>query len=243
MSTIRKFVIATMVCAALTACSKPTEVVLPTDVSQWNDDFAKKIKGLSDGDKQLLAGYMARVKVGHAFGGQDIPPGTTVGQAIDAQKQWIAQQDQYKAQQEQLKQQLQAKQAAAAAELSKTIVMTFLEQKHVPQDFHAGRYENQWDIRIGVKNTGTKALKGVRGLLIVKNTFGDVITQTRLNIEADIPPGGDYVWNGSRKLNQFDSEDQKLMSLEDGKFSTEILPILAVFADGSKVGVSDDGSN
>jgi len=242
MFAIREFAIAAMVCAVLTGCSKPTDIVVPTDTSQWNDDFANKIKGLSDGDKSLLAGYMARLKIGEAVGGQGIPAGTTVGQAIDAQKQWIAQQEQYKAQQEQLKQQLEAKQAAAAAELSKTIVMTFLGQKHVPQDFRAGRYENLWDVRIGIKNTGTKALKGVRGLLVVKNTFGDVITKTQLTIEADIPPGGDYVWNGSRKLNQFDDEDQKLMNLQDGKFSTEIQPILAVFADGTKVGESDDES-
>lgn len=243
MSTIRKFAAAAMVCAALAACSKPTDVVLPTDLSQWNDDFAQKIKNLSDDDKKLLTGYIVRAKMGEAFGGQGIPPGTTVGQAIDAQKQWVADQQQQQAAQEQLKQQLEAKQAAAEAELNKTIVLTFIDQKYVPHDVQAEQFDDLFEVRVGIKNTGTKALKGVRAILVIKNTFGDVVTKTRLNVEEDIPPGGEYVWEGSRKLNQFEDEDKKLMNLEDGKFSTELHPILAVYADGSKVGVSDDDSD
>lgn len=229
-------VTAAILCALLGACDKPKETALPADSNQWTADFVKKVAGLSDEDKRLLTGYMIRLKMSSALGGPPIQPGTTIGQAIISQKDWITEQEAEKAAKEQLKQQLEAKQAAAAAELRKTIILTFMGKKYIPSDFRASRYDDLFEVRIGVKNNGTNTLKGVRGILVIKNTFGDIITQTRLNIEENIPPGGEYIWIGDRKINKFIDEDQKLMNLEDGKFSTDIQPTLAVYSDGSTVG-------
>lgn len=222
---------------ALAGCSKPTDAVIPTDPNQWGGgEFANKVKELSDQDKALLMAYLMRHKLGEAFGGKPMSVGTTVGQALDEQKSWAQQKAAEEAAQEQLKKQMEEQKAAAAAKLSKTIVLAFLGQHYSPSDFSNGKYDDTFDVDIGVKNDGDKAIKGVRGELTIKNTFGDVITTTRLNIEDTIQPGQTYHWSGARKLNKFDDDDKKLMNLEDGKFSAEVRPTLVVYADGSKVG-------
>ncbi len=236
---LRTIAAALMLCTALTGCSKPTDAVVPTDPKQWDGEFAQKVKNLSEADKGLLAAYLLRTQLGEVLGKQGMPVGTTVGQAIDAQRQWIAEQDAKKAAAQRLKAEIEAKQAAAAAELSKTIVLTFVGQRYLPRNLDAGQIDNRLSVQIGVKNLGAKAIKGVRLQLAFKNTFGEVISKTPLSIEHAIPPGGEYVWKGVRKINEYIDEDRKLMDLEDGQFSTEMQPTMVVYADGSTIGSPD----
>jgi hypothetical protein len=232
-------VTALMLCTALAGCSKPTDAVVPTDPKQWDGEFARKIKNLSEADKGLLAAYLLRTKLGEVLGKQGMPVGTTVGQAIDAQRQWMAEQDAKKAAAQRLKAELEAKQAATAAELSKTVVLTFMGQRYIPRNFGAGQTDNRFSVQIGVKNSGAKAIKGIKLQLAFKNTFGEVISKTPVRIEHTIPPGGEYVWKGGRNINEYIDEDRKLMHLEDGQFSAEMQPTMVVYADGSTVGAPD----
>lgn len=59
-------------------------------MSKWEAELAPRVQKLQDADKQLLAGYLARAKMSEAFGGPGMPPGTTVGNAIDNQKAFLA---------------------------------------------------------------------------------------------------------------------------------------------------------
>lgn len=236
MKSVRMLALAAIASVAFCGCSKPTDTVIPTDLSKIDAEFTEKVKNLSDDDKQLLATYLARVKIGEAFGGKPMPVGLTVGQAIDDQKKFVAQKAAEAAEQERLRKQIEDEKAAAAAELGKTVVLAFLGQKFVPADFMNGQYEDRFQVEIGVKNAGDRPIKGVKGDLIIKNTFGEVVGKTTLTIEESIAPGRQVTWTGSRKLNKFDDDDKKLMGLEDGKFSTELRPTVVVYADGTTVG-------
>jgi hypothetical protein len=66
-----------------------------------------------------------------------------------------------------------------------------------------------------------------------------VISKSGVDIEHTIPPGGEYVWKGVRKVNEFTDEGRNLMDLEDGQFSAEMQPTMVVYADGSTVGGPD----
>lgn len=236
---LRAMAAALLLCTALIGCSKSTDAVVPTDPKQWDGEFAQKIKNLSEVDKGLLAAYLLRTQLGKALGKQGMPIGTTVGQAIDAQRQWMAEQDAKKAAAQRLKVELEAKRAATAAELSKTVVLTFMGQHYIPRNFDAGRFEGHFSVEIGVKNLGTKAIKGIKLQLVFKDTFGEVISKRSVEIEHAIPPGGEYAWKGGKKINEYIDEDRKLMHLEDGQFSTEMQPTMVVYADGSTVGSLD----
>ena len=72
--------------AVLSGCSKPTEAVIPPDMSTWDKELAPVLKKLPDEDREKVAGYLMRAKVGEVFGGKGVSLGTTVGQALEAQK-------------------------------------------------------------------------------------------------------------------------------------------------------------
>lgn len=223
----------------LAACSKPQDVVIPTDSKNWDTELAPRVKDLSDGDKQLLSAYLARTKIVEAFGGSPMPVGMTVGQAIEKQKEWIAEQDAKKAAEEELRKQVEAKNAATAAELQKSVVIAFVSEHIDPKDFEHARYSDTFVIDMAVKNIGDKPIKGVKAEAIFKNTFGDIIYRTRLNIEEHLSPGQQITWEGGHELNQFDDTDKKLMNLSPSTFTVDTHPLLVVYEDGTTSGATE----
>lgn len=151
----------------------------------------------------------------------------------------VAEQDARKSAEQRLKKKIEAQQVATTAELSKTVLLTFMGQRYIPSDVLAGRIDDQFSVEIGVRNSGPKAIKGIKVQLVFKNTFGEVISKMHLNIEQAIPPGGEYVWKGSRKINEFIDEDRHLMHLKDGQSSAEMQPTMVVYVDGSTIGNPD----
>jgi hypothetical protein len=232
----KTLVFAAIVACTLAACSKPEDTIIPSDSKNWDTQLAPEVKKLSEADKQLLTGYLVRAKMGEAFGGAPMPVGTTVGKGIERQKKWLAKQEAQKAEQERLKKEVEAQKAAAAAELSKSVVMVFLSQHIVPKDIYAHRYRDEFLIDVAVQNSSQKPIKGVKADLVFKNTFGETIYTSGLTIEESIQPGGRTTWEGGHELNEFMDTDKKLMNLQEGSYTTEIRPTMVVFADGSHIG-------
>ncbi|KXU89808.1 hypothetical protein CI15_06370 [Paraburkholderia monticola] len=210
--------------------------MIPSDPKSWDTQLAPEVKKLSDEDKQLLTGYLMRAKMGEAFGGAPIPVGTTVSQGIERQKDWLAKQEAQQAEQARLKKEVEAQKAAAAAEVSKSVVLAFLSQHIVPKDVYAQRYSDQFFIDVAVQNASQKSIKGVKADLVFKNTFGETIYTSGLTIEQSIEPGARATWEGGHELNEFKDTDKKLMNLQEGSFTAEIRPTMVVFADGTSIG-------
>ncbi len=80
----------------ISGCENPKDVTVPKDISTWESDehFIEAAKKLSDEDKKLLLAYSMRAMLSEAFGGEGLKDGTTIGQAIDIQKAWQAEQEQ-----------------------------------------------------------------------------------------------------------------------------------------------------
>ena len=51
----------------LLACSKPTDTIIPSDMSKWDSELAPAINKLSEEDKKLATGYLMRAKMGELF--------------------------------------------------------------------------------------------------------------------------------------------------------------------------------
>ena len=56
---------------------------------------------------------------------------------------------------------------------------------------------------------------GVRGTVVFKDVFGEIIKQINLSNDADIPAGQTVIYNGSFDYNQFMNEDTKLRNTPD----------------------------
>jgi hypothetical protein len=236
---VRTSLLAIAAVVILYGCSKPEDTVIPSDAKQWDTQLAPNVQKLSPEDKQLLTGYLMRAKMGEAFGGAQMPVGTTVAQGIDNQRQWLAQQEVQKAEQEKLRKEVEAKQAAAAAELQKSVVIAYLSSNVEPKNYQASRYSDTFLIDIGVKNNGDKAIKGIKAEAVFKNTFGEPIYTTRLNIEQSIASRSQVTWEGGHELNQFDDTDKKLINLQPGSFTVDTRAVMVVYDDGTTVGSAD----
>lgn len=220
----------------LGGCSKPTDTIIPSDMSKWETDLTPKIQSLSDADKQLLGAYLARAKVGELFGGKGVPLGITVGSAIDDQKVWVAQRAAQEAKEAELKASLAKAQAEVAALIDQVVTVTLVAKDQLPSDPGSGRYSAEQVFKIGVKNTSSKVMVGVAGTLAFVDVFDKQVGEVTFRISETIQPAGGTIWTGTRDYNQFIAEHKAVWNLEDGKYKTRFKPSMVVFADGSKLG-------
>lgn len=221
----------------LNGCSKPTDAVIPTDMSKWDKELAPELKKLPDADREHVAAYLMRAKMGEVFGAKGIPPGTTVGQALEAQKKWIAEQAEKRAQEEALKRKLEQERASAIKQLNDAVTVTLLAKRELPKNYDAGRYSEYQEFRIGVQNNTTKTVVGVAGEIKFIDVFDKEVGAVSFRISENIEPGKSFTWSGGRDYNQFLDTHRAVWNLEEGKYTTTFDPEMVVFKDGTKLTV------
>lgn len=75
----------------LVSCAAdPRSAAISSDMTKWDQDLRGVVEKLSTDDRDLLNSYLARGRGGELFAGPGVPPGTTVGSAIDGQRIFIA---------------------------------------------------------------------------------------------------------------------------------------------------------
>ncbi|KWT98088.1 MULTISPECIES: hypothetical protein [unclassified Variovorax] len=233
-----RFLLPLALVAFLAACSQPKDAIIPADSATWEKDLLPKIQKLSDDDRAALAAYLVRAKMGEAFGGKTMPLGTTVGQAIDQQKAFAAQQAVKAAEEQALKEKLRKEQEEAAAALNRIVTVTLLEKKELAPNYEQRRYSQEQVFKIGIRNGGDKPIRGVKGVLEFVDIFGKRVGSVAFAVAENIAPSQALVWEGSRDYNQFLDEHKAVWNLEEGKFTTRFVPEQVVFADGTKLGAS-----
>ena len=223
--------------AAICGCSKPTDAVIPSDIATWDKDLTPELKKLPDADREKVAAYLMRAKMGEVFGGKGIPPGTTIGQALEAQKKWEAQQAAKRAEEEALKKKLEQERAAVIEQLNKAVTVTLLEKRELPKNYDAGRYSEYQLFRIGVQNNSDKVVMGVAGEIKFIDVFDKEVGAVNFRISENIEPGKSVTWTGGRDYNQFLDSHRAVWNLEEGKYTTKFVPEMVVFKDGTKLTV------
>lgn len=229
-----------VVIAFLVACSKPTDAVITSDVSTWDKELAPVLQKLPQADRELVAAYLMRAKMGEVLaGGKGVPIGTTVGQAIEDQKKFAAELAAREQQEAALKKKLEAERAALVEQINKAVTVTLVAKAELPKNFDAGRYSEYQQFTIGVQNNGDKELAGVAGELKFIDIFDKEVGSVTFRISQKIAPSGSYVWKGGRDYNQFVAEHRSVWNLEEGKYKTRFVPSALVFADGTKLTMPD----
>lgn len=233
--------------AILAACSNAKDTVIPMDTAKWDTDLAPKVADLEQEDKELLAGYLARTKLSELFnkdGGSAIPIGTTVGEAIESQRQFVAErkarEEKEAAEAKALKEKFEAESKATREKIMGAITVTLVSKQRVYQDFSAGRYSDQQRFIIGVENKSDKPIIGVAGEMDFYDVFDNEVGSVNFDISETIQPGATFKWNGLRDYNQFLDTHKALWNLEEGKYTTKFTPEAVLFADGSKLMMPED---
>ena len=223
----------------LYGCSKPTDTVIPSDTSTWDKELAPELKKLPDSDREKVVAYLMRAKMGEVFNGKGIPPGVTIGQALEAQKKWDTEQAAKRAEEESLKKKLEQERADNLEKLNKAVTVTLLAKRELPKNYDIGRYREYQEFKIGVKNNSDKAIIGVSGELKFIDVFDKEVGAVNFAISENIEAGKSVTWTGGRDYNQFLDTHRAVWNLEDGKYTTKFEPEAVVFKDGTKLVVKD----
>lgn len=229
---------------ALAACTKPMDVVIPSDMTKWDKDLAPTVKKLTQDEQSLLQGYLMRAKMTELLskGTEGIPVGTTVGAAIAVQRKWVAEQEvemaaeRAKAAEEKaLRERLEQEATAARAQLANAVTAALISKEEAPANPAAGHYSARQRFTIGVTNKSQKSIVGVAGRLEFVDIFDKVVGAVSFGITETIHPGLDVTWHGARDYNQFIPAHRAVWDLKANSYTTRFVPETIVFSDGSKL--------
>lgn len=110
-------------------------------------------------------------------------------------------------------------------------------KKNLPKNYDAGRYSDFIELDYKVHNGTSKTIKGIKGVLIVKDQFDEEFMQIQWDISEGKIPSGETkkITDCGIEYNQFNDSHQKLYSLalEDLIFEYNIEQVN--FSDGTKI--------
>ena len=216
----------------LAGCNSQLSKPLPKDLS---DPQAAEIgKQLGDQDKRLFVAYLARRELAKTFGTQLADNATTVGEAIEAQRKFEANQTEDEKRTAALKAETLQKRKAVADQINRTVTVALLTSKFLPSDAMRERFDDYEFFDFAVQNLGSQPIKGLKGYAVWTDTFGDEYAKVPMEFEETVGPGEKKTIELSKEINKFMDSDKKIMNLDDTKkFRFE--PVQIVFADGSGV--------
>jgi hypothetical protein len=166
-----------LLCALLFLCSSCTNIKNKKVTDENKEKIMSEIstsKQLTDDERQLLAGYMVRQNLSTVFQGgkPDIPSGKTVGEMIEDQRNWVAEEAAKEKVEKEKEQKLAAEIAAKEAALRELVTVTLYGLK----EEHAG-FMDGFEARIAFK-AGDKNIRAFEGDLalsdVLGNSLGDI---------------------------------------------------------------------
>ncbi len=226
--------------ALLSACNGVKNEPLPADPK--DPALVKAAAELGEEDKKLLAGYLMRREMAKAFGGQQLADGAaTIGEAMEAQRKWLANMTESQKKAEALKVEVESKRKLIADQISQGVTVAFLSADFIPSSFDAGRYDDYENLSFAVQNNGKKAIKALKGEAVFIDTFGDVYVKVPMQFEETLQPGEKKEIELGMEINKFMEDHKKIMSLDSSKkFRFE--PDQIVYTDGSTLKAPDSVS-
>lgn len=215
----------------LSACQNPHNAELPTDLTKIDQSTKDQLQKLTPDEREKVAKYAVR----HTLTGGAIPEGTTVVKAIDEQNAFELAQAKKEAEAAALKASVEKQMAEETAKLNGAVQVALISKTFVPSSVERRQYRDEIDMKIAFSNKTDKAVAGVKGTMVFKDLFGDVIKRVRVSMTDEIKPNDVYIWDGVLDYNQFEDKDQKLAFEPTEKLKFEFEPDTIVFADGSQL--------
>lgn len=224
----------------LAGCSDPLKTPLPDDLAKM-EAIKPQLEKLSEDDRKLLAGYLIRRTGFDIFKGlaKDTPALTaaTVGEAIDAQRKFNADQQERDAAEKLAQAQAKVKQDAAVKAMREMVSVFLLDKTIETEKGYSGiELDRKIKISFEFKNNSAKDIAGVKGLIEIRDLFGDEISSFQISNDDTIKVGSTIKWSGSRsvKYAMGGNKDEKLADLGRDKYTLVWLPQAIVFTDGTK---------
>ena len=208
-------------------------VVTSSNQAQIEQQVASS--NMSDGDKAEFSAALLRTEYA--------PTGKTVNQVVSDQRAFEIEQ---KAEQEraaQLAAQERAKREATLKTMLGSLTVGVVSKSFQAADVESGTYQDQIAETFIYKNTSSKTIRAFKGVMVYKTLMGDLITKINLENDTPIEAGHSITWDGVTDYNQFEDKDVKLRQTKLMDMKIEWQPTSILFADGSRLEVTDDSDD
>src|SRR6266849_429929 len=179
-----------LLCAIVFLCSSCSNIKSKKVTDENKDKIMSEIstsKDLTDNDRQSLAGYMMRLNLSTVFQGgkPSIPTGKTVGEMIEDQRKWVAEEAE-KEKEEKLAAEIAAKEAALRDLV--TVALYNLRESN-------NSFMNGFEARIAFK-AGSKDIRAFEGNLalsdVLGNSLGEIPVKVLRPLKANASGTTDY---------------------------------------------------
>ncbi|TFY99266.1 hypothetical protein EZ313_22140 [Ramlibacter henchirensis] len=224
---------------ALVGCSDPKHTALPTEIEKY-ETIKPQVEKLTPEERELFAKYaMRKAMKGTLLGGMaGATDATTIGEAIENQRTFMAEAARREAEAAALKEKAKAQREAGLKAMRDIVTVALVSKRLDVQRGYSGiEMDRKFVMSVAYKNSGTKDIAGVKGTLIVQDLFGDTLSEFLISNDETIKVGDTVTWTGSRstRFSFGNNKDEKLAELSDDKFKVVWEPEMVVFTDGTKL--------
>ncbi|MBC5824301.1 MAG: hypothetical protein GIW99_02660 [Candidatus Eremiobacteraeota bacterium] len=214
----------------LAGCSSvKNERFTATNHDQVMTDIGKA-KNLSDDDKATVLGGVMR----SALGGYQLD-GKTVGQVIQDQKDFAAQESAKAAAQKRADAIEQAKAQAAQTAMQQAVAILFAGKAPARRDINEYTYRAVIAVNVVIENHGQKPVRALKGTLTFNNLLGDKIIDTPLTFEHVIAPGAKVNDVVDVPDSDYDDSSSKFKAARMSDIKMVWSPEMVLFGDGSTI--------
>ncbi len=238
--------LALLLISTLAACAKPTDIVLGPKPLEQMAEQGERFRALPEGDRALLAAYMAANAVGLAFGMEGKPiVGRTVGEVLVDARAWKAKVDEQAALKQKfeeeaaaLKAKVEAERKATAAKIEAAATLVVVDKRVLPEDSSAGRYSPLLMLTYAIENKGTKAITQIKGEAVFRDATGDKVGALLVDIDKTIAAGQTIRTDLGRgwRVNSFMNGDIQQIARHDfALMKVTFEPSAIAFADGEVI--------
>ncbi|MBM2810271.1 MAG: hypothetical protein HW416_1030 [Chloroflexi bacterium] len=199
--------------ALLSACSGPKDTVIPADANRWESDLRPTLDQMSGEDKRLIVSYLARMKQATAFGGQAVPPGTTVGQAINAERTFQKEDLVNRGQTRDAQDQRERERAEAERQVSSIVTISLVSKEILPTNVAGGGPSQQAALTFELRNVdvANRNVTSINGVLRLSDTlFGRELKTIQVNDREGLPAGATRSWQTLVPLSQQATTDERM---------------------------------
>ena len=228
-----------LVCVALIAgCSNVKNKKITEQNKDKILDEIKNSRDLSVEEVGLLQAYMIRQSVKDAFPGDKdsslLPVGKTIGQVIEEQRRWAADESERERQDKERR----AK-AEAIAEQQRKALRVALRVTIYEKGFTSVDLQDYITMKFAYENHTDKQIRGFKGEIEFDNLFGDKIKTSTLAEDEPLAAGQTRRVSKTLNYNQFMEQDKKLRSTELSNLKIIWKPSQILFADGTSMKIDE----
>lgn len=123
--------------------------------------------------------------------------------------------------------------------MNAVVAVTVSEKGFRPADIDNMEFSGHITMSIDFENKSDQDLDGVKGVLVFRDMFGDVIKEINVSYDEGLAASSTKTWPAEVELNEYMDEDTKLNDTPLEKLDVEWVPDTYVFSDGTTLKASE----